>query len=243
MEQQQDSEIIKTVGPDYLAPEWHDYVMSHFHEKELEAGYPNVDGLRRVSQLLLGEIIESEPVNVIVSTDLPPRATVTYKVRFRWNRDFDLCGSVKRYSYRTFGDVGDVWLGNTDATFAAFASSTACTRAEGRCLRKALRLRVCAAEELPKLDPAKQVAAASQTNPNVPNQITQEQELFLNKKCKDLDIEVFAFINSGENQYRSISSVTKETAAKMIKKLGEMKKDKTLISEEIKGYKENWRAL
>jgi len=55
-----------------------------------------------------------------------------------------------------------------------------------------------------------------------------------------LDINVVAFINSGEGQYRSIYDVTRDTAGKMAQELSRLTNDKTLISEDIKGYTE-WR--
>lgn len=250
MEQPEDSktepliEACKKIGsaisevspnPSYLSPDWHDYVMSQFAPDELVEGFPNVAGLRRVSELLLGPVSSSKPTQVFPqTTEGPPRATVVYEIYFPCFLNF--LGS------RTFGDVADVWVGNTDNIFAAFAASTACTRAEARCFRKALRLKVCAAEELPKLDISKEVNTVVASTNEEAGRISEEQILFLNKKCKDLGIDVFAFINSGENKYRSISGVTREIAAKMIKRLGEYKKDKASIPEEIKGYKENWRV-
>lgn len=230
MEQPEDSKPI----PDYLSPDWHDYVMSQFAPDELVEGFPNIAGLRRISEILLGPFSYSKPTQIFPqTTEGPPRATVVYEVSYP---DFMGSGS------RIFGDVADVWVGNTDNIFAAFAASTACTRAEARCFRKALRLKVCAAEELPKLDISKEVNAVVASTNEEAGRISEEQILFLNKKCKDLGIDVFAFINSGENKYRSISGVTREIAAKMIKRLGEYKKDKASIPEEIKGYKENWRV-
>jgi len=215
----------KTI-PDYLSPEWDAYVMEQFAPHELMDGHPNAAGLRRVAELLLGPIIESGPTQVFPSEgNGPTRATVVFSVTFDWNDT----GKTRKYS-----EVADVWHGNTDAMFTAYAVATASTRAEGRALRKALKLRKCSAEEICKLDVAKIVAEETV------EKISNEQVSFIDSKCKKLDISVIAFINSGEKQYRSIYDVTRETAAKMIKKLTEFTNDKSLIGEPIKSYTE-WR--
>jgi hypothetical protein len=211
--------------PDYLSPEWDAYVMSQFSESELMDGHPNAAGLRRVSELLLGPILKSGPTQVFPSEgNGASRATVVYNVVFQWND-----GTIREYS-----EVADVWHGNTDLMFAAYAVATASTRAEGRALRKALKLRKCAAEELTKKDVAKAAAES------LVEKIASEQISFIDSKCKKLDINVIEFINSGEKQYSTIFDVTRETAAKMIKKLTELTNDKTLIQDSVKGYSE-WR--
>jgi hypothetical protein len=212
--------------PDYLSPEWDSYVMEQFAPNELMDGHPNTAGLRRVAELLLGPIVESGPTQVFPSEgNGPTRATVVFSITFDWGDS----GKTRKYS-----EVADVWHGNTDAIFTAYAVATASTRAEGRALRKALKLRKCAAEELTKNDVAKIVAEETV------EKISNEQISFIDSKCKKLDINVVAFINSGEKQYRSIYDVTRETAAKMIKKLSEFTNDKTLIGESIKVYTD-WR--
>jgi hypothetical protein len=212
--------------PDYLSHEWDSYVMSQFGPSELMDGHPNAAGLRRVAELLLGPIIESGPTQVFPSEgNGPTRATVVYSVVFDWGGT----GKTRKYS-----EVADVWHGNTDALFCGYAVATASTRAEGRALRKALKLKKCSAEELSKNDVAKIVAEETV------EKISNEQVSFIDSKCKKLDISVFAFINSGEKQYRSIYDVTRDTAAKMIKKLTEFTNDKSLIGEPIKTYTE-WR--
>ena len=215
----------KTI-PDYLSPEWDAYVMSQFGPSELMDGHPNAAGLRRVAELLLGPILKSGPTQVFPSEgNGPTRATVVYSVTFSWKAD----GTVREYS-----EVADVWHGNTDALFCGYAVATASTRAEGRALRKALKLKKCSAEELSKNDVAKIVAEETV------EKVSNEQISFIDSKCKKLDINVVAFINSGEKQYRSIYDVTRDTAAKMIKKLTEFTNDKSLIGEPIKTYTE-WR--
>jgi len=212
--------------PDYLSPEWDSYVMEQFAPNELMDGHPNAAGLRRVAELLLGPIIESGPTQVFPSEgNGPTRATVVFSITFDWGDS----GKTRKYS-----EVADVWHGNTDAIFTAYAVATASTRAEGRALRKALKLRKCAAEELTKNDVAKIVAEETV------EKISNEQISFIDSKCKKLDINVVAFINSGEKQYRSIYDVTRDTAAKMIKKLTELTNDKTKIDESIKFYTD-WR--
>ena len=142
-EQVTEEESIEEDVPSMLSDEWHDYVMSHFKSNELIDGNPVCAGLRRVSELLLGSVIESGPSQVFPATDNdgPGRATVVYKIVFDWMHS----GLPK-----TFSEVADVWHGNTDDLFCAHPVATASTRAEGRALRKALKLRVLAAEELAK---------------------------------------------------------------------------------------------
>lgn len=220
-------------NPGYLSPEWHDYVMTCFQPNELMEGNPTTAGLRRVAELLLGDIVSSKPVQIFPSEgNGPSRATVVYEVRIAWKLEATVQGEYG--SIRTYGDVADVWHGNTDALFCGYAVATASTRAEGRALRKALKLRGVAAEELTKQDVAKVVATETE------EKISNEQISFIDGKCKKLDINVVAYINSGDKQYRSIYDVTRETAAKMIKRLTEITNDKSLITETILGYAD-WR--
>jgi len=56
--------------PRYDSPEWNEYVMGLFDEGELIDGkYPNVNSLRRLAELLLGEIIFSGPIRVEQTMD------------------------------------------------------------------------------------------------------------------------------------------------------------------------------
>lgn len=224
----------KTI-PSYLSPEWHDYVMTFFSQNELMDGNPTTAGLRRVAELLLGEIVSSKPIETFpVKENGPGRATVVYEVQFDWKLVPGDVSAGSTGKIRTYADVADVWHGNTDGLFCGYAPATASTRAEGRALRKALKLRGVAAEEICKHDVAKIVAEETV------EKISNEQVSFIDSKCKKLDINVVAFINSGEKQYRSIYDVTRDTAAKMIKKLTELTNDKTKIDESIKVYTD-WR--
>lgn len=225
--------------PDYGSSEWNDFVMSKFEPSEMIEGNPLVHGLRRVAEDLLGDIIASRPTHVIASNDPngPGRATIAFEVVFDWMNS----GQI-----RTYGDVADVWHGNTDDLFCAHPAATAGTKAEARCLRKALKIRAVAAEEIArKKDPAAIVRQSIKAIPSdgdwhEQDSITMPQINFIDGKCKQLDINVTNFINHGEKQYSSINDVTKMTASKMLKVLNDYQNNSKDIPDSIKGYK-NWR--
>ena len=224
--------------PSIFSDEWNEYVMAHFKPNELIDGNPICAGLRRVAELLLGDITESGPEQVFPATDNngPGRATVVFAVTFNWMNS----GSLK-----TFKEVADVWHGNTDDLFCAHPVATASTRAEGRALRKALKLRCLAAEELAKKDIVDIVQQAVQQAPTsgeyeAGKRISSQQVHFIDNRCNQLDIDVISFINIGEGQYSNINDVNKDSAKKMIKVLNGYQNG-VEIPNKIKGYKINWR--
>ena len=226
------------LGPAYGSEEWNDYAMSKFHKKELFDGNPTCAGLRRVAEELLGTIVVSRPSQVWPATDSdgPGRATVVFEVVIDWMDSGQL---------RTFSDVADVWHGNTDDLFCAHPVATASTRAEGRALRKALKVKCLAAEELAKKDVASIVRQTVQKPTDgewkEDDPISTPQINFIDAKCKQLDIDVEAFINCGEGAYDSIQEVSKETASKMLSLLNEYQTKTKDIPEGITGYNQNWR--
>ena len=219
-------------APPYNSREWSDYVMTKFDKSELIDGNPICAGLRRVSETMLGTVVESGPEQVFPSTDpnKPGRATVVYKVVFDWmNTGF----------FKTFREVADVWHGNTDDLFCAHPVATASTRAEGRALRKALKIRALAAEELAKKDIVS-IVQATTADWNPEDTISNQQVTFVNNKCKQLDIDVRKFVNMGSTKYESINDVTRNTAQKMLKQLNEYQQQGS-IPERVQGYESDWR--
>ena len=218
--------------PDMLSPEWNDYVMKFFTDKELIDGNPLTAGLRRVAEMLIGEIISSRPVDVqrVETNDPIGRTTVIYEVQFLVKK------GDKEY-VKTYADVSDVWAGNTDDLFAVHAPATAATKAEGRALRKALKIRAVAAEELCKKDVSEYL---SQQVGQLDERIKPEQIKYLDMNCKKLDIDVIKFINSGEKEYNTVYEVKRETAAKMIDMINKFKRGDSTLGKDLKGYQENW---
>ena len=224
--------------PSMFSDEWNDFVMAHFHRNELIDGNPICAGLRRVAEFLLGDIIESGPEQVFPAMDgsSPDRATVVFKVVFNW---------MNSGQHRVYKEVADVWHGNTDDLFCAHPVATASTRAEGRALRKALKLRCLAAEELAKKDIVSIVQESVKKTPTsgeyeVDQSISTQQVQFIDTKCKQLDIDVMSFINIGSGDYANIGQVTRDSAKKMIKFLNGYQNGEP-IQDSIKGYKANWR--
>ena len=226
--------------PDITSEEWTGYVLSLFSSDELIDGNPVTAGLRRVAEIVLGEIIESGPTKVFPATEEngPGRATVVYRVVIRCVRTGD---------YKTYSDVADVWHGNTDDLFCAHPVATASTRAEGRALRKALKLkRVLAAEELTRKDVpsiVRQSIAGKHTDGEIQGSdyITVQQTNFIDTKCKQLDVSVMAYVNSGKNTYNSIDRISKETASGMIKELSRLQTETDSIPQGLSGYDPDWR--
>ena len=243
-EQEEAKEVVveESVGeegrPSMFSDEWNDFVMAHFHRNELIDGNPICAGLRRVAEFLLGDIIESGPEQVFPAMDgsAPDRATVVFKVVFNW---------MNSGEQRVYKEVADVWHGNTDDLFCAHPVATASTRAEGRALRKALKLRCLAAEELAKKDIVSIVKEAVKKSPTsgeyeVDQSISTQQVQFIDTKCKQLDIDIMSFINIGSGDYANIGQVTRDSAKKMIKFLNGYQNGEP-IQDSIKGYKANWR--
>ena len=232
-------DIVDGAAPDRFSPEWHDYVMSKFNSNELIDGNPITAGLRRVAEVVLGEITSTGPVKVFPAQDPngPGRATVVYEVIIR---EYET-GNIKRYA-----DTADVWHGNTDDLFCAHPVATASTRAEGRALRKALKLRVLAAEELAKKDIVEIVqqttARPTDGDWNPQEKISVQQVSFIDTKCRQLDIDVANFINSGTDAYKNINEINKATASKMIKQLNNYQNGEADIPAAITSYKPNWRG-
>ena len=239
-EVKQEEEQVDTT-PIYGSQEWHDYIMSKFEKRELIDGNPTCAGLRRVAEDVLGSIIVSRPSQVFPSTDAngPGRATVVFEVIFNWMDSGEM---------RTFSDVADVWHGNTDDIYCAHPVATASTRAEGRALRKALKIRCLAAEELTRKKDIESIVRESvNSNKSVDGEwdgdasISIAQSNFIDVKCRQLDINALKFINSGTESYGSIEEVSKEKASKMLNVLNEYQNKKNNIPESIVWYDKNWR--
>ena len=227
--------IVDENQPSITSPEWNDYVLGLFADNELFDGRPTCAGLRRVSELVLGQIVSSRPTQVFPPSDGNGvgSSTVIWEVVFGE-------GCV-------FSDVAASWEGNTADMFCVFNTATAATRAEGRALRKALRLRTVAAEEMTKKDTASIVRSISQTSKvategeyDDSDRMTDAQANFVDSKCRQLDINGAEFFQNVLNT--SVKrKVTKRQASLAIEKLNDYQRGIVSVPDDITGYSEDWR--
>lgn len=224
--------------PKYGSKAWHEYIMSKFEPEELFDGNPTCAGLRRVVEEELGSIVSSGPSQVFPSTSEngPGRATVVYEIQIDWADS----GFIKTYK-----EVADVWHGNCDDLFCAHPVATASTRAEGRALRKALKVRCLAAEELAKKDIAaivrQTVKIEGVTNGEITDKdkITSAQINFIDNKCKQLNISVKDLILTTGNS--DVNNLTKKIASDLLAKLTSHQTGENKLPESLVGYDKNWR--
>lgn len=223
-------DVIATDVPEYGSAQWDSYVMSLFTPEELIDGKPRCVGLRRVARLLLGDPIFSGPIHVSPATDPdgPGRATVVYQMQFKWHD-----GTI-----HTFGDVADVWHGNTDDMFAAHPAACASTKAEARVLRKALLINTVSAEELTVKDTAaivkRSVKVEAPTNGEMQedDKMSAAQLNLINNKCRQLNIDVLALAeDSNPSEWK------KKFASTIITKINSIQQGNTSYPT---GYKEKW---
>jgi hypothetical protein len=207
---------------------WTKYVISQLDESELQDNAPKTNGLRRVCEKLLGEIVETK--STVVQVPTPEnlfRSTVEVTITIEKP-------DGKRLIYC---DVGDACSKNCDPPYNQYPPAMAQTRALGRALRQALKLNVIAAEE------TSENAEYSAEVDDTAGPITDFQIRSLDKLCKQLNINLRAFVNMGDLEYSKIKNITKNKAQMMFKQLHKYQaKDGGNIPEKIAGYDDGWRT-
>lgn len=229
-------DVIDDGSPLPTDPKWNDYVLGFFEDNEMFDGRPLCAGLRRVAELLLGRIVSSKPTQIFAPTsgDEIGRATVVWEVVFQ-------DGSA-------FSDVADAWEGNTDDMFQVFVTATAATRAEGRALRKALRLKTVAAEEMTSKDTAKIAKDISKkkgldvstSEYDSSGTMTGPQSNFIDGKSRQLNVDAKKVLKEVANVV-DVSKTTKKQASDVIETLNKYQQDKSSVPSDVVGYNEDWR--
>ena len=188
--------------PDKTSVDWNDFVMSHFADNELVhkdgKSYPLVNALRRVTQLLIGEVVQETVHTVQAPTEQSGwGATVQATVQII-QKDNDVI--------LTFSAVADSSSSNTDPGFRMFPSSMAETRAVGRAFRKALALSTVSYEELSKV--------ADEDRNNV-RADSNDLKIF-RKACENKDLNAKEVL---EKHGLTESNVTKSKIQELIKEV------------------------
>lgn len=198
--------------PEFMSEGWSDYLVSLCTADELHEGNPNVNGLRRLANLVFEDILASGPKNVWTTLeDKPSKSTVLYEIEY-----------VHRGVQKSASSVASSWVGNTNDEFATFSEAIAETRAEGRTLRKILGIKKLCAEELTDKN-TKEITQnyVEQAQQASDSSITHVQKTVITKLCERLGIDLAKFINCGSKKYDNLDLIPYDTASRMIQRLNE----------------------
>ena len=230
LDQQLEEKLVPTIHD----IEWTDYVLEQLTDDEKIMGNPTTDGLRRIFEKVMDcEIIEATTkVDQTPSRDNEMRATVTFSLKFQLNKEDE--STVGIYKTKLVTGAADVYWGNCDKIFRNHPVAVAETRAEGRALRRALRLRkVVAAEEM---------ASEIEDHPDMDtvNNITSNQINFMDVLAKRLDINIAKLFQKLDIKEDNIYNISYGNAVNAVSVLANYQQ-KNNIPEEILGYDANWK--
>ena len=215
---------VAAVPADY-DPEWSEYLLDQLQDHELINGAPTVDGLRRIAEKCFGEIVESKSCIVETpSSDNGLRCTICHTLRvikYRNGQQVQVDGCV------------DVVYTKTPYPFKDHLVATADTRAEGKALRRALKIRVITAEELQHED--EEVALASD------EAVNDQQVLAINQLCKRLNVSVVDITKAQYNTAKTINDLRNLEARLLISRLSELQRTPDDVPESCVGYDEDWK--
>ena len=221
-----------TVTPNDL--EWNDYVLGLLSDDEKISGNPTTDGLRRIFEIALKcrLIASTSQVTQSPSPDNEKRATAVHSLMYRLNPESDDPNGINTL---TVDGSADVYWGNCDKIYRNHPVAVAETRAEGRALRRALRLRkVVAAEEL-----------ATNVEDDVMGdsvgKITSNQVSFMDVIAKRLNVNVVKLIESMNLPHDNIKNLTHDNAVSIIRELSKLQQSVDSIPDNIKTYDQNWK--
>ncbi len=213
-------ESTEPVKPSSSDPKWVDFVIDQLKDNELVNGAPTTDGLRRVCEKHYGEIIFSHSATVDVLCTNTGRCAVNHSL-----------GILK---YETGSEITvsacvDVLHNKLPAPFNEHMLATACTRAEGKALRRAMKIKVHTSEELNNEDPED----ASSSEP-----LNDQQISAIKVMSKRNNVDLKGFCKSQSDGANSINDLTNLEARLIINKLSSFQRKG--VPEEFSGYDAGW---
>lgn len=203
---------------------WTPYVLGLLREDEVVEGCPKVDGLRRVIEIALGKVVTSK--SKVVSTFAGNGNNLVSVVEHELEIRIGDC-QKGNYTYLRYSGCADAGDHNTKSPYNKYATAMAETRAEGRALRKALRLNVAVAEEMED----KSFISVNDEEKG----LSVSKIKILNMMCRRLNIDTRNFINKTLNSdYNSIVGVYDKDHQLLVDTLNKYTQDMSSIPEEIK---------
>jgi len=208
--------------PAVTDPKWVDYVVDQLADHELIEGAPTTDGLRRVCEKVYGEILESDTEIL----EIPAKAYVG-KVTAKHTLVIAKYGSEALIRVTACIDV----LGeNLPAPFNKHLVASACTKAEGKALRRAMKIRVQTHEEL--------AGNADDEKINTDSPINDQQIVAIKAMCKRNDVDLIKFVKQNSDDPKTIRDVKNLEGRLMINKLSGYQREGT--PDDMARYNDNW---
>lgn len=227
--------VTKVVSPNDL--EWTDHVLALLNDDEKIMGNPTTDGLRRIFEIALNCTVIESTSDVVQSPNIDNerRATVVHTISYVLNNLDPDCKDFNKLRARTISGTADVYWGNCDKVYRNHPVAVAETRAEGRALRRALKLRkVVAAEEI-----AKDIDTDHLEDNNI-GKINSTQINFFDVFGKRLNINISKLLSMLAIEHKNIYNISHEDGVKTIKTLSEYQQSGS-IPDDIVGYDPNWK--
>ena len=225
----------KTNKVDSNSLEWNDYVLGLLSEDEKIDGNPTTDGLRRIFEIALNCTVVESISRVVQSPDPnnEKRATVVHSIGFILNEGGSDRGNLN--VKKIVSGAADVYWGNCDKIYRNHPVAVAETRAEGRALRRGLKLRkVVAAEEL-----AKNI----EDNPDADTVglISDQQINFIDVLAKRSNINVTELLLDLSIDPANIKKISHDAGVSIIRELSKYQQNLGNIPSKILGYNAEWR--
>lgn len=213
---------------------WTDHVLSLLSDDEKIAGNPTTDGLRRIFEIVL-DCCVTEAKTDVVQTPEPnneKRATVVHTISYILK---SVDSNDENLKYRSVSGAADVYWGNCDKIYRNHPVAVAETRAEGRALRRALKLRkVVAAEEIAKdID--------DHPDADSVNKITNNQINFIDTLSSRLNINVSKLLENNNLDSKNIYGLSHDGAVSIIRVLSGYQQNMLTIPETLIGYSNEWK--
>lgn len=224
-------EVATKLNPNDLG--WTDHVLSLLSDDEKIAGNPTTDGLRRIFEIVLNCVVTEARSEVVQSPEPSneKRATVVHVISYM-TKDKN---EEENTRYRTVSGAADVYWGNCDKVYRNHPVAVAETRAEGRALRRALKLRkVVAAEELAK-------DIEDHPDENSVSKISVNQINFIDVIAQRLNVNVLSLMNSLAITETNVYNTSHEDAVNVIKHLTSYQQDMSKLPQDLLGYQPNWK--
>lgn len=222
-------------NPSITDLEWTDFVLQQLSDDERIQGNPTTDGLRRIFEKVMNCSVLQSDSNLVQAPEPSndKRASVVHTITW-----YDLNPETdENCKIKTVSGAADVYWGNCDKVYRNHPVAVAETRAEGRALRRALRLRkVVAAEEIAE-------NVEDDIGADNVNKITNNQINFIDVLAKRLDINVLELLKILNIDNSNIKNVLHHDALGVIRELSSYQQKTDDIPDSIKGYVNNWSII